>query len=134
LYQLLEITSGVVRVDGVDVTTLSRDAVRAKLITLPQETLFVPGTIKHNLTLWSDVNHDRIENALRKVELWQRVCELGGLETLLDPSTMFSQGQRQLFCLARAMLKDGPILVIDEATSKYGLTPSYMRHCLSANF
>lgn len=107
-----------VRIDGVDITTLSRDAVRAKLITLPQETLFVPGTIKHNLTLWSDVDDDRIESALHKVELWQKVSELGGLETELDPSTMFSQGQKQLFCLARAMLKDGPILVIDEATSK----------------
>lgn len=118
LFRLLEITGGNIYIDGLDITTLSRDVVRMNLTSLPQETLFVPGTIKHNLTLWSDISDDYAERVLRKVELWQKVSELGGLNIALDSTTMLSQGQKQLFCLARAMLRECPILVIDEATSK----------------
>jgi ATP-binding cassette subfamily C (CFTR/MRP) protein 1 len=79
------------------------------------------------MTLWSDEVPDKnIINVLQRVNLWDRLESLGGLDVNLDPYKMLSQGQAQLFCLARAMLKKRNILIMDEATSRYAQRLFYL--------
>lgn len=71
--------------------------------------------------MWSSYSDAELEDVLRKVELWEYVSALdSGLNAVCEPETAFSQGQRQLFCLARICLRKATtrILVIDEATSR----------------
>ncbi|KAH8811062.1 putative ABC transporter [Xylogone sp. PMI_703] len=128
IFRLLEITQGRVLIDKIDITSMPRDVLRSRLAIVPQEPFFVPGTIKRNLLLHSIVkqgeekeeiekSHEKIESTLRALNLWNKTIELGGLDVVLEPEKMLSQGERQLFCLARAILNPSPILVLDEATS-----------------
>ena len=99
---------------------MSVASVRSAFTVLPQDPFFIAGSIRDNMNLGAAVSDDeRIQAALRKVGLWAYVeKDLGGLESALDPKLMLSQGQQQLFCLARMILQKGKIIIIDEASSR----------------
>lgn len=101
---------------------------RSRLAILPQEPFFVPGNVRQNLLLCSAFNHykekekelaAKIESTVRALNLWEKILDIGGLDAILEPEKMLSQGERQLFCLARALLNPSPVLILDEATSRY---------------
>lgn len=131
LFGLLHQQEGEILIDGFPTTSVSLPVLRSKIIALPQEPFFLGGTVRHNLAPWGDeekrssVSDDQMENALRQVQLWEKLCAVSGdhssaLDVSLDNvDSSLSQGERQLFCLARAILMDGKIVVLDEATSKY---------------
>ena len=127
IFRLLEISRGKILIDGIDITSMPRNLLRSRLNILPQEAFFVPGTIEHNLLLGAVLKQDeekealnrRIEEILRALKLWDKILQLGGISAVLDPEKMLSQGERQLFCLARAVLNPSPILILDEATSRH---------------
>jgi ATP-binding cassette subfamily C (CFTR/MRP) protein 1 len=114
---------GKIRVDGVDLSQVSRNTVRDRLICLPQDALVFPGSFHFNLD-----PEDRCPNAeemmtvaLKSVGLWALVEGRGGLEADLKPESL-SHGEQQLLALARAILRKRVhagkcILVLDEATS-----------------
>ncbi|PWY89417.1 P-loop containing nucleoside triphosphate hydrolase protein [Aspergillus sclerotioniger CBS 115572] len=119
LLRLLHVSSGTIRIDDLDTSTMSVASVRSALTVLPQDPFFISGSIRDNMNLGTSVSSDeQIQAALRKVGLWTYVeKELGGLESTLDPKMMLSQGQQQLFCLSRMILQKGKIIIIDEASS-----------------
>jgi ATP-binding cassette, subfamily C (CFTR/MRP), member 1 len=103
-------------IDGLDLSTLSRNYIRTNLNAIPQDPYFVAGSIRLNLDPYSTSTDNLIISTLRKVHLLNTITSNGGLDVELDPD-MLSHGQRQLFCLARAILRESKIVVLDEATS-----------------
>lgn len=92
---------------------------RSQIAVVPQDSFFIPGTtLRFNLNpTHSPLVHDeRMVSALRKVGLWDRVHPLGGLDALVDALEL-SYGSKQLLALARALVLDRPLLILDEATS-----------------
>jgi ATP-binding cassette subfamily C (CFTR/MRP) protein 1 len=118
MIRMMELREGRITVDAEDISNLQINEVRSRINIIPQDPFFIPGSVRFNLDpqkRWPDHN---IEAAIRKVDLWGRIGASGGLDMALVASE-WSQGERQLLCLARALLVPGRILILDEATSRY---------------
>ncbi|TGO61944.1 hypothetical protein BCON_0023g00020 [Botryotinia convoluta] len=117
LFRMLELHPGSsILIDGIDISIIPRQTVRARLNAVPQDPFFLRSTIRTNADPYGVHTDLQIISALEKVQLWSLISSKGGLDAQLD-TEFFSHGQRQLFCLARAILRGGRIIVLDEATS-----------------
>ena len=115
--RLLEIDSGTVIIDGVNLSTVSRSTIRERLIVIPQDPLILFGTLRFNLDPSSQTSDANMLRALERVGLLEIFKERGDiLDSEITPSSL-SRGQQQLLGLSRALLKDGSIVILDEATS-----------------
>lgn len=117
LFSMVDIQDGSIIIDGLDINSLSPDDLRNGLNGIPQEPYFMSGTVKLNADPSGTRSDGEIQQALSSVHLSRVIERKGGLGAGMDDA-MFSQGEKQLFCLARAILKRGKIVVLDEATSK----------------
>lgn len=113
---MLELDSGSISVDGINISAIPRQEVRSRLNTIPQEPFFLHGSVRENLDPLGDATDERLAEVLRTVQLWEFFEARGVLDKDVNDETM-SHGQRQLFCLARAVIKRSSILVMDEAGS-----------------
>lgn len=129
---MIELSGGSINIDGIDISTLPRSIVRERLNAIPQDPFFLSGSVRENCDPRGTATDVEIEEALRKVQLWDIIDTKGGLDIELTQD-FFSHGQRQLFCLARAILHPSKIVIMDEATSKYvqSLFPRYVHPYLN---
>ncbi|KAI8304258.1 ABC transporter atnG [Colletotrichum sp. SAR11_59] len=132
--QRIAVTDGRIFIDGIDLSTLERSAVRSHVNVIPQEPFFMPGTVRFNLDPHSRASSEGIKTALDKVGLLSRVGMAGGLDAELEANG-FSVGERQLLALARAIISNSQILVLDEATSSVDQeTESMMQSIIDREF
>ena len=116
ILRLMELSSGSITIDGVNITDVSLQKLRSSITTVAQDPLLLPVSIRRNLNLNSTVTDESMISALRKVCLWDMVSERGGLDAVLTKDSL-SHGQLQLLSLARALLQTSKIVLLDEATS-----------------
>jgi ABC-type multidrug transport system fused ATPase/permease subunit len=117
LFHLLEVTEGTVVVDGIDISTIPRSVLRERLTVIPQDPVFLKGTVRQNLDPLDRADAEAAKTVLEKVGLWRIVSEAGGLDVQMNAEEMLSHGQRQLFCLARALLRKSKVVVVDEVSA-----------------
>lgn len=125
LPRLYDHQSGEILIDGVDITSVSLRSLRSKIAVVSQDVVLFNDTIANNISYGrSDVTKEQVWQAACAANLESFIQSLpNGLETVVgDRGVRISGGQRQRIAIARAILKDAPILILDEATSALDTT------------
>ncbi|WP_437590103.1 ABC transporter ATP-binding protein [Sorangium sp. So ce1000] len=120
LLRLYDVDEGVVRVFGRDVGAYARDELRRNFAVVPQDVFLFPGTVLTNIAAGDAIpDRAKVVNALNRIgalDLFER--REGGLDApVLERGSNFSAGERQLIAFARALYRDPPLLILDEATA-----------------
>ena len=119
LMRFFEVNSGSILIDGTPISDLRRETVHSMFSMVLQDTWLFEGTVRENLVYnLEGITDDQLEQVARACGLDKFVHSLPqGFDTVLSESTTISAGQKQLLTIARAMLQNAPMLILDEATS-----------------
>jgi ATP-binding cassette subfamily C (CFTR/MRP) protein 4 len=124
-------------IDRVDIRTLGLETLRRNLSIIPQTATIFTGTIRRNLDPFSQYPESKLWEVLKEVNLKQYVESLEKkLDTDMSVSTtVFSAGQKQLVCLARAILRESKIIILDEATANVDIkTDNFIQEKVNEKF
>ena len=134
---MVELTRETIEINGIDILILPRSVVRSKINVIPQDPFFMRGTIHEELDVFSQ-NVSTLDpkswEVLTQLQLAEILSSMSGLDATLDTAQL-SHGQRQFFCLGRAVLRQSKILILDEATSNVDLkTNASMQSAIREHF
>lgn len=119
LLRLYEPTQGTIRVLGEDASRLDREELRRRFAVVPQDVFLFPGTVADNVAAGQEPDLLRVEEVLRRLGAYDLLSRRSGgiLTTVLEQGMNFSAGERQLLAFGRALYRDAPIVILDEATA-----------------
>ena len=119
LMRFYEVNSGDILIDGVSIKDMSRKEIRSIFGMVLQDTWMFYGTIRDNIVYSTkDVSDEKLKAVCKEANIWHYIKTLpGGLDHIINDDSQISGGQKQLITIARAMIEDAPLLILDEATS-----------------
>ncbi|KAL3419086.1 ABC multidrug transporter [Phlyctema vagabunda] len=135
LCQMVHVQNGEILVDSVDLNLVVPEQVRKRLTVIPQDAFLLEGSsCRENVDPYHESSDAAIQAAFATVHLGDKILQLGGLNAKLE-NTSLSQGQKQLFCMARAILRKSKLVLLDEACSNVDDdTAAIMQQCIRHNF
>ncbi|KAK2839221.1 hypothetical protein FQN49_006354 [Arthroderma sp. PD_2] len=151
LFRFLIVRKGAIEIDGIDISQIRLHDLRSRLAIIPQDPVLFSGTVRTNLDPFGTYSDSTLQRALRQITHTQGTSRYNSMETdnllkrvqvfqdldsrILHKGSNLSQGEKQLLCLARAILTQPKILVLDEATSAIDMeTDTLIQRAIRNNF